>query len=154
MDKVKVGLVGCGNICDIYFQNAKKFSNVEILACCDIIEERMRNKAQEYEIPHMGSLQDILNNPEIEIVLNLTLPQSHAEVTLAALNAGKNVYSEKPLAVDLEDGKKIVDLAQSKGLRVGCAPDTFLGGRLQMCRKIIDDGWLGKIIGDIKHWKH
>ena len=91
------GLVGCGNICDIYFQNAKKFSNVEILACCDIIEERMRNKAQEYEIPHMGSLQDILNNPEIEIVLNLTLPQSHAEVTLAALNAGKNVYSENHL---------------------------------------------------------
>jgi predicted dehydrogenase len=147
VDKVKVGLVGCGNICDIYFQNAKKFSNFEIVACCDIIEERMRNKAQEYEIPHMGSLQDILNNPEIEIVLNLTLPQSHSEVTLAVLNAGKNVYSEKPLAVDLEDGKKIVDLAQSKGLRVGCAPDTFLGGRLQMCRKIIDDGWLGKIIG-------
>ncbi|BER91617.1 Gfo/Idh/MocA family protein [Atrimonas thermophila] len=149
MDKVKIGLVGCGNICDIYFQNVKKFSNTEIIACCDIIEERMKKKAQEYEIPQYGSLEDILNNPDIEVVLNLTPPQSHAKITLAALEAGKHVYSEKPLSVDLEEGKKIIDLAQSKGLKVGCAPDTFLGGRLQMCRKIIDDGWLGEIIGGV-----
>jgi len=147
VNKVGVGLVGCGNISDIYFQNAKKFSNIEIVACCDVFEERMRSKAKAYKIPQTGTLKDILDNPNIEIILNLTPPQSHAEITLAALNAGKYVYSEKPLAVELEDGKKIVELAENKKLKVGCAPDTFLGGRLQMCRKIIDDGWLGKIIG-------
>jgi predicted dehydrogenase len=88
-----------------------------------------------------------MDNPEIDIVLNLTNPAAHAEISLAALNAGKNVYSEKPLAVELEDGKKIVNLAKEKGLLVGCAPDTFLGGRLQTCRKLIDEGWIGEPIG-------
>ena len=114
MNKVGVGLVGCGNISDIYFQNAKKFSNIEIVACCDVFEERMRSKAKAYKIPQTGTLKDILDNPNIEIILNLTPPQSHAEITLAALNAGKYVYSEKPLAVEFEDGKKIVELAENK----------------------------------------
>jgi predicted dehydrogenase len=145
--KVKVGLVGCGVISDIYIENSKKFTSYEIIACADLITEKAQQKAEKWNIPIVCSVDELMRNPEIEVVLNLTIPQAHAEISLKALEAGKHVYCEKPLAVELADGKKIVDLAKKKGLRVGCAPDTFLGGRLQMCRKIIDDGWLGKVIG-------
>ena len=92
-------------------------------------------------------VEELLSDPEIQIVLNLTTPEAHAEVSLAALNAGKSVYSEKPLAVTREDGKAILDTAKSKGLLVGCAPDTFMGGGIQTCRKLIDDGWIGEPVG-------
>ncbi|MGI6776995.1 MAG: Gfo/Idh/MocA family protein [Acetivibrionales bacterium] len=146
MKTVKVGLVGCGVISDIYLQNAQKFDIMDIVACADIIPEKAEAKAKEYNIKAC-SVDELMNDPEIEIVLNLTIPQAHAEVSLAALNAGKHTYAEKPLAVTREDGQKILKLAKSKGLLVGCAPDTFLGGRLQTCRKIIDDGWIGEPIG-------
>lgn len=143
MRKIKVGLVGCGNICDIYLQNAKKFKVYEIAACADLILERAQQKAEEYGIPKACSVKEVMEDPKIEMILNLTIPAAHAEVCIAALNAGKSVYLEKPLATTLEDGKKIIDLAKSKGVLVGCAPDTFLGGRVQTIRKMIEDGWIG-----------
>lgn len=145
--KIKVGLVGCGVISDIYIENSKKFLSYEIIACADIIRSKAEEKAKKYNIQKVCTVDELMQDKEIEVVLNLTIPQAHAEISLKALNAKKHVYCEKPLAVNLSDGKKIVDLAKKNNLRVGCAPDTFLGGRNQMCKKIIDEGWLGKIIG-------
>ena len=130
MKRTKCGIVGCGMISDTYFKAAKRFRNIEIIACCDIIPSRAEAKAQEYGAKAV-SLEEMLAMPEIEIVLNLTPPLAHSEVDIAILKAGKHVYSEKPFGVDAEDAKKVVDLAKEKGLRVGCAPDTFLGGGLQ-----------------------
>jgi predicted dehydrogenase len=142
--KAKVGVVGCGNISGIYFKNGKWLESIEIVACADLIPERARAKAAEFGIPRACTVQELLADPEIEIVINLTIPIAHAEVALAALEAGKCVYNEKPLAITREDGLKMLDLAKSKGLLVGGAPDTFLGGGLQTCRKLIADGAIGE----------
>lgn len=147
MNTIKIGVVGCGVISDIYFQNIAKFDVMEVVACADLISEKAESKAKVYNIPKACSVKEIMNDPEIDLILNLTIPAAHAEISLAALNAGKHVYSEKPLAVELGDGQKIINLAKEKGLLVGCAPDTFLGGRLQTCRKLIDEGWIGEPIG-------
>lgn len=145
MKRVKVGVVGCGNISDIYLKNCTQtFDILEVVACADLIMERAQAKAEQYNIPKACTVEELLADPEIEIVVNLTIPKAHAEVCLAALNAGKNVYVEKPLAVTREDGQKILQTAKEKGLLVGGAPDTFLGGGIQTCRKIIDDGWIGQ----------
>ncbi len=145
MKKVKVGIIGCGNISGIYLKNCSQlFSIIEVAACADIDMERAKAKAAEFSIPKACTPAELLADEEIQIVLNLTIPKAHAEICLAALEAGKSVYVEKPLAITREDGKKIIDLAASKGLLVGCAPDTFLGGGIQTCRKLIDDGWIGQ----------
>lgn len=144
MKTIKVGLVGCGNICDIYLQNIKKFQVMEIAAVADAIAERAETKAGEYGIEKVCTVDEIMADKEIEVILNLTNPGSHYEISMAALNAGKHVYSEKSLAVTCEEAKEILALAKEKGLKVGCAPDTFMGGRLQTCRKLIEDGWIGK----------
>jgi len=145
VERVKVGIVGCGNISDIYLKNCTQtFDILEVVACADLIMDRARAKAEQYNIPKACTVEELLADPEIEIVLNLTTPNAHAEICLAALNAGKNVYVEKPLAVTREDGLKILQTAKEKGLLVGGAPDTFLGGGIQTCRKIIDDGWIGQ----------
>ncbi len=147
MRKVKVGLIGCGNISSIYIKNCKElYENIEIAACADIFPERAAERALEFNIPNVYTVEELLSDKNIEIVLNLTVPNAHAEVTLKALEAGKHVYVEKPLATRRDDGKKILELAKTKGLLVGCAPDTFLGGGLQTGRKLIDDGWIGKPI--------
>jgi predicted dehydrogenase len=139
-----VALIGCGNISDIYFENCAKLDGVQAIACSDLDMERARAKADKHGIATVGTTREILADERIDIVLNLTVPQAHAGITLAALEAGKHVYSEKPLAVSRDDGRRIVDLARERGLRVGCAPDTFLGGGLQTCRKLIDDGAIGR----------
>jgi predicted dehydrogenase len=147
MGRVKVGIIGCGNISDIYLKNCTKvFDNLEVVACADLIMDRAKAKAEAYNIPKACTVEELLADPEIEIVINLTIPKAHAEVCLAALEAGKNVYVEKPLAISREDGKKIIETAKKKGLLVGGAPDTFLGGGIQTCKKIIDDGWIGEPI--------
>lgn len=145
MKKVKIGIVGCGNISSIYLSNCTKvYENLEVAACADLLPERAKAKAEEYGVPRACTVEELLADPEIQIVLNLTIPKAHAEICLAALKAGKNVYVEKPLAVTREDGKKILEMAAEKGLRVGCAPDTFLGGGIQTCIKLIEDGWIGQ----------
>lgn len=143
MDRIKVGIIGCGNISGIYFKNCQDtFRILEIAGCADLIPERSAAKAEEYGV-RAYTVPEMLADPEIQIIINLTIPIAHTEVCLAALNAGKSVYVEKPLAITREDGRKIIDTAKAKGLLVGCAPDTFLGGGIQTCRKLIDDGWIG-----------
>ena len=144
MQKYNVGLLGCGDICDIYFANCINSEILNMAACASLHEEKARKKALEYGIPKACSMDDLINDPQIDIILDLTIPEVHAKFNLAALEAGKHVYSEKPLAATLEDAQKIIALAKAKGLRVGCAPDTFLGGRLQTCRKAIDEGLIGE----------
>ncbi len=147
MEKIKVGIIGCGNISGIYLKNCTQvFDNLEVVAVADIIPERARARAEEFNIPKACSVEELLSDPEIKIVINLTVPGAHAEVCMAALKAGKSVYVEKPLAVKREDGAEILRLAEEKGLLVGCAPDTFMGGGLQTCRKLIDDGWIGETV--------
>lgn len=145
-EKMKIGIIGCGNICQAYFNGAKKFDNVEIVACSDVNMKAAEAKATENNVKAM-TVDDVLKDQDIQIILNLTIPKAHAEVSLRALEAGKHVHCEKPLAVTREDGRKVLDLANKKNLKVGCAPDTFLGAGLQTCRKIIDDGWIGRPIG-------
>lgn len=146
---VAVGVIGCGNISGIYLENGKVFEAFDIVAVADIDMERASAKAAQYDIPKACSVADLLADPEIEIVINLTIPAAHAEVAMQAVEAGKSVYNEKPLAVTRADGKKLVDLAKAKGVRVGCAPDTFLGGGIQTCRKLIDDGWIGQPVAAV-----
>ena len=147
MKKAKVGVVGCGNISGIYFKAGQVFESIQIVACADLVRSKAEAKAQEFGIPKVCTTQELLADPEIDIVLNLTIPKAHADVALAALKAGKHVHSEKPLAVNRKDGAKVLALARQKKLRVGCAPDTFFGGGIQTCRKLIDDGWIGEPIG-------
>ena len=143
MKPVKVGVIGCGNISDIYFQSGKTFEAIEIAACADLIPERAQAKAKQHGIPKACTPEELLADEAIEIAVNLTVPKAHAEVALAALEAGKHTHCEKPLALDRALGRAVLDAAAAKGLRAGCAPDTFLGAGIQTARKLIDDGWIG-----------
>ena len=142
--KTKIGIIGCGNISGIYFKILTQFHNMEVVACADLVVERAKAKAAEFHIPKAGAVEELLQDPEIEIIVNLTIPHAHAQVALAALSAGKHVYGEKPLAVTRKEGETVMQKAKAVSKRVGSAPDTFLGGGIQTCRKIIDDGLIGK----------
>ena len=143
MDKVKVGVIGCGKISGAYFSRLPKFDILEVKSCADLWTDRARASAEEYAIPVACTVDEMMGDPEIEIIVNLTIPKAHYPVAKAALEAGKSVYGEKPLTVSREEGKELLDLANAKGLLLGSAPDTFLGGGIQTCRKLIDDGWIG-----------
>jgi predicted dehydrogenase len=138
----KIGIIGTGTISGIYLKSPTVFPILDMVACADLEMARAQAKAEEYQIEAL-SVADLLAHPEIEIVINLTIPAAHAEVAQAAIAHGKSVYSEKPLALNTSDGKATLDQAKAAGVLVGCAPDTFLGGGLQTCRKLIDDGWIG-----------
>jgi predicted dehydrogenase len=140
----RVGLIGCGVISGIYFEAGRTFETLDIVACADLFVARAEAKAAEYNIGKACSVDDLLGDPEVEVVLNLTVPKAHAEIALVALEQGKSVYNEKPLAIERADARRMLDLGRSKNLLVGCAPDTFLGAGLQTCRKLIDDGWIGR----------
>ena len=146
---LKVGMVGVGCISGIYLENfANTFKDVELVALCDLIKERATAAQEKYNIPKVyDTMEELFDDPEIDIVLNLTRPYQHYEVSRAALLAGKHVYSEKPLGADWEEGSALVRLAQERGLWIGGAPDTFMGAGIQSCRKFIDDGHLGDVIG-------
>ncbi|NLL84595.1 MAG: Gfo/Idh/MocA family oxidoreductase [Lentisphaerae bacterium] len=145
--KTKIGIVGCGAISSIYFKNLTQvFHNTEVVNCADIFPERAAEKGAEFGVLRSGTVAELMADKEVEVVVNLTVPKAHAEVALAAIAAGKHVHGEKPLGVTRADGKAIIDAAAKANLRVGSAPDTFLGGGLQTCRKLIDDGWIGKPI--------
>ncbi len=144
MEKVKVGIIGCGNIFNQYIKGCRAFDILEVAACADIVHSAAEAKGQEHGIPKVLTIEQLLQDPEISIIVNLTVPQAHAAVSLAAIAAGKHVYSEKPLAINTEDGRQILGAAEEKRVLVGCAPDTFLGGGLQTCRKLIDDGAIGE----------
>lgn len=144
MEKVKVGIIGCGNIFNQYIKGCRAFDILEVAACADIVHSVAEAKGQEHGIPKVLTIEQLLHDPEISIIINLTVPQAHASVSQAAIAAGKHVYSEKPLAINTEDGRQILQAAEEKRVRIGCAPDTFLGGGLQTCRKLIDDGAIGE----------
>lgn len=141
-ERMKVGVIGCGNISQIYFKMSKAFKSMEIAACSDLNMDAAKAKAKEHGLKAM-TVERMLADKSIDIILNLTVPLAHTEVNLKALESGKHVYLEKPLAVERKDGAKVLALAKKKGLRVGCAPDTFLGAGGQTCRKLVDDGWIG-----------
>ena len=142
MQPVGIGIIGTGNISDAYLKAAPKFPVLKIVACADINMDAAQAKAANYGIEAL-TVDALLANSRISIVLNLTTPQHHVPVGLQAIAAGKHVYSEKPLAIALGDGLRLIDAARVKGLRIGCAPDTFLGGSHQTARKAIDDGTIG-----------
>lgn len=138
----KIGIIGCGNISGIYLKAPTVFPILEIVACADLDMARAQAKAAENNIEAM-SVDQLLAHPDIDIIINLTIPAAHAEVAQAAIAHKKSVYSEKPMALNSADGKALLAQAQTAGVLVGGAPDTFLGGGLQTCRKLIDDGWIG-----------
>ncbi len=144
MEKLKVGIIGCGNISGIYCKRLKEFDIIDLVACSDIILERAQQKQKEFNIPRACTVEEILADPDIEIIVNLTTPNAHYQVAMSSLNAGKSVYNEKPLAINKKQDKEILEIAEKKNLFVGCAPDTFLGAGIQTCRKIIDDGLIGE----------
>ncbi len=141
--KVNVGILGCGNISGQYFKGCRAYNILEVVACTDLDMSRAKAKAEEFNVSKVYTVKEMLADPDIQIVVNLTTPESHASVSLEIIEAGKSVYVEKPLAITREDGQKVVDAAKQRGVLVGCAPDTFLGGGIQTCRKLIDDGWIG-----------
>lgn len=145
MASIKVGIIGCGNISGIYLQKGQTFPVLKISACADLEMERAIAQGNKYGVKSC-SVSELLEDPEIGIVVNLTPPSAHASIALAALSAGKSVYNEKPLSITRQDALKMLALAQEKSLRVGCAPDTFLGAGLQTCRSVIDSGMIGRPI--------
>ncbi|MCL6628775.1 MAG: Gfo/Idh/MocA family oxidoreductase [Armatimonadetes bacterium] len=145
MQPAKVGIIGCGAISGIYFQAGRTFEMLDIVACADLIRERAKAKAKEFGCKAV-TVEELLADPEIEIVLNLTIPNAHASIAQAAVEAGKSVHNEKPLTITREEGRKLLATAKEKGVRVGCAPDTFMGAGIQTCRKLIDDGVIGEPI--------
>ncbi len=143
-EPVRVGVVGCGAISAAYLRHARDFPILEVVACADLEPERARARAEEFGVRRACPVEEILADPAVEIVLNLTVPKAHAPVALQALAAGKHTYSEKPLAVDRAQGEQVVAAARAAGLRVGCAPDTFLGAGQQTARALVDGGAIGR----------
>jgi predicted dehydrogenase len=141
---VGVGVIGCGAISGQYFEAGGRFPNLKFIACADLNPAAAAAAAAKYGVPRHGSVADLLAADDVELVLNLTVPKAHAPVSLAALEAGKHVYLEKPLGLNRQEGEKILETARRKGLLVGCAPDTFLGSGLQTSRRAIDDGRIGR----------
>lgn len=142
----KVGIVGCGNISGIYLKNLPSFDNLIVSAVADLDLNRAKTKAEEFGVPLALSVEEMLAS-DVDVIVNLTIPAAHGEIGLAALSAGKHIYNEKPLSIELEDARAMLELAKSKNLRVGCAPDTFLGAGLQTARAVLDAGTIGQPVG-------
>lgn len=142
---MNLGIVGCGNISGIYLKNLTTlFGNVTVVACADLDGEKAKAAQEKYGIPRVMTFEEMLASDEISMILNLTTPKSHYALSKRALEAGKHVYVEKPLALRYEDGKELVALAKEKGLYLGCAPDTFLGAGIQTCAELIAEGKIGR----------
>ena len=142
---MKVGIIGCGNISETYFNCQKIFNNFEIIACADLNNEFAIKSAEQFNVKAL-SVDDILSNKEIGLIINLTIPSAHKEIIVKSLNAGKHCFSEKPLAMNMEEGLEIQKLSNEKKLYVGCAPDTFLGAAGQNARKLIEEDKIGKVV--------
>ena len=138
-----VGIIGCGVISAAYLKAARLFPQIEIRALADLDLERAKARSAEFG-PRVLTVSELLADPAIDIVLNLTTPAAHLPVALQAIAAGKHVYGEKPLAVSTEEARRMLDAANGAGVRIGCAPDTFLGGGHQSARHLLDDGAIGR----------
>ena len=141
----KIGVIGCGNISGIYFTNLTGMfgKRVKVSALTDLIPERAEAASEKYKIPWIKKTEDLINSPNVDIVLNITEPYNHYGVAIQAVKAGKHLYGEKPLCAKREEAQEVLKTAAKKNLKVGNAPDTFLGAGIQTCRKILDDGWIG-----------
>jgi predicted dehydrogenase len=140
---VAVGVIGAGTISDTYLENLTAFPDTEVLAIGDIVPEAAREKAAKYQVPAAGEVATVLGHPDIEIVVNLTIPAVHAEVASRAISAGKHVWNEKPLALDRVSGRSLLRDAREAGLLVGCAPDTILGPGLQTACRFVEQRMIG-----------
>ena len=159
MDTLNVGVVGCGVISGIYFQNVRGYRGLTLKACADVRPEAAQAQASRHGI-EARSVDELLASKDIDLIVNLTVPGAHFGVSLAALRAGKHVFSEKPLAVDFEQGRTLVAEAEARGVLLGCAPDTFLGAGGRLARKLVDEGAVGRILSGtaflmshgMEHW--
>jgi predicted dehydrogenase len=157
--KLGIGIIGCGNISMTYLRNAALFHGVELRACADISADMSALRAKEYGIRALD-VDALLADPEVELVLNLTVPAVHYDVSMSALTAGKHVFTEKPLATSSNEGRRLVEEAKSRGLLIGSAPDTFLGAAGRRARRLMDEGAIGKPVGGtafmfgrgMEHW--
>lgn len=145
MTQLGVGIIGCGNISSIYMQNMGKFTGLKLVACADMRAEAAAAQAGQYGCKAL-SIEALLAAKDIDIVVNLTTPNAHYAVSHAALSAGKHVFGEKPITVDAADAAKLVAEADKRGLKLGCAPDTFLGAGGRTAREIVDSGKVGRIL--------
>ena len=143
-ERVKVGVIGCGAISGAYLSMAKNLPILDMAAVADIDQAKAQSRADEFGVPRVLTPEQLLADPEIEVVLNLTVPKAHVEIGLAALAAGKHTFTEKPFGIDRDEGRKVLVEAEAKGLRVGCAPDTFMGAGIQTSAKAIRDGLIGR----------
>ena len=146
MKSVSIGVIGCGNISAVYLEAARTFPILDIVALSDANPEAAKARSAEFGVP-ARPVDDVLTDPSIEVILNLTTPRAHVEVGLSAIAAGKHVHSEKPLGVTVAEAQTLVEAAKAKGVRIGCAPDTFLGGAHQTARQCVDDGLIGRTVG-------
>lgn len=140
---VGVGIIGAGVISGTYLENLASFPDTEVLAIGDLFPEAARTRAAEHQVATAGDVDAVLGHPDVEVVVNLTIPAAHAEVAGQAVAAGKHVWNEKPLSLDRAGGAALLEAAEAAGLRVGCAPDTFLGAGLQAVSRIIRRGDIG-----------
>lgn len=143
MERVGIGVIGCGNISAAYLKAARIFPILDVKAVADVNPAAAEARGAEFGVPAM-TVDALLADPAIEIVVNLTVPLAHVEVGLRAVAAGKHVHSEKPLGIDIAEARRLLDAAAAKDVRVGAAPDTFLGGAHQTCRRLIDEGAIGR----------
>lgn len=139
---VGIGLIGCGVISNAYLQASKVFPILNFVACADINPEASKRCSEKFDLT-ANSVEELLAREDVEVVLNLTIPQAHVDVNLAAIESGKHAYCEKPFGLDTKGGLNVLSAAESQNVRVGCAPDTFLGGGHQTVRGLIDAGEVG-----------
>ena len=140
-----IGLIGCGNIAETYFRAQDYFNNIKFVACADKFPEVSKKCADQYNIKSL-TVDEIIHDTDVDVILNLTIPQAHFEISKLALEAGKHVYSEKPMSIKYDEANELVNLAKDNNLYIGNAPDTFLGGGGQVARKFVDDGDIGKVL--------
>lgn len=141
---MRIGVIGCGNICGIYFENLGKSNEVKIVSCADLDPAKAASASEKYGVPAAESAEALIADPNVDLVLNLTVPKAHHAISKQALRKQKHVYSEKPLALTAAKGADLVDCAKQYGVLLGCAPDTVLGAGIQTCRQLIDEGAIGK----------
>lgn len=141
---VGVGIIGAGNISDQYLTHLSSFPDVRVIAIGDVLEDRAKAQAERYGVPHAGGIDVVLNDPDVDIVVNLTIPAAHVEVSLAIIAAGKHVWTEKPIGIDREESQRLLTTADAAGLRVGVAPDTVLGPGMQTAKRAIARGDIGR----------
>jgi predicted dehydrogenase len=159
MEPLTIGIIGCGNISEAYFKGAARSQLVRVKSCADLLADAAQARAKEFGVEAVA-VDEMLADPAIDVIINLTIPVAHGPVSMQIVDAGKHVYSEKPLAARFKEAEALVLAAAGKGVRVGCAPDTFLGASHQACRRAIDEGRIGRPVAGsafvgshgMEHW--